>query len=98
MNAPFDRLLEALQRGDAAVVLTHRRLALLTAMVGKAWQSEEEFEILQELKNLTNETHPCPTTYPSLAPSPSSAVSTAALMLNTEQAGCALNSLPPANG
>jgi hypothetical protein len=51
-----DRLIRALQNGDVAVVLTRRRLDALIALCERSWNSETEFELWIELKNLRDTT------------------------------------------
>ena len=51
-----DRLIRALQHGDVALVLTRRKLDALIALTTHLWQTQEQFEILQDLRKLRDET------------------------------------------
>ena len=50
------KLIRALQNGDVAMVLTRRKLDVLIALLDSKWTTEEEFEVLQDLKKLRDAT------------------------------------------
>ena len=51
-----DKLIRALQHGDVALILTRRKLDALIALTTHLWQTQEQFEILQDLRKLRDET------------------------------------------
>ncbi len=51
-----DKLIRALQDGDVALVLARERLDLLIVLVEAGWKSQDQFDLLQELKNLRDTT------------------------------------------
>jgi hypothetical protein len=50
------KLIRALQHGDVALVLTRSKLKALIDMVEMTWCVDADFEILQDLKKLRDET------------------------------------------
>ena len=54
-EAVADKSIRALQDGDVALVLTRRKLDALILALDTAWSTQDELDILNDLRKLKNE-------------------------------------------